>query len=116
MASGILMIGVWVSLFAFPATTDWWTRQDNAVLRWFVELRTDTLTSLAKVVAMLGSSWFVRFLRIGTLIGLMQAPAAKLARWMNAPGGQLARVVDARRKSLEEAGYLGTDDFGNYGG
>jgi len=40
----------------------------------------------------------------GTLIGLMQEPAAKLARLMNAPGTQLARVVDARRKSLEEAG------------
>ncbi len=40
----------------------------------------------------------------GTLVGLLLAPAAKLARLMKAPGGQLARVVDARRKSLEEAG------------
>ena len=40
----------------------------------------------------------------GTLVGLLQAPAAKLARLMKAPGGQLARVVDARCKSLEEAG------------
>lgn len=40
----------------------------------------------------------------GKLVGLIQAPAAKLARLMNEPGGQLARVVEARRKSLEEAG------------
>ena len=40
----------------------------------------------------------------GKLVGLILAPAAKLARLMNEPGGQLARVVDARRKSLEEAG------------
>ena len=40
----------------------------------------------------------------GMLVGLLQAPAAKLARLMNAPAGQLARVVEARRKSLEEAG------------
>jgi len=39
----------------------------------------------------------------GMLVGLIQAPAAKLARLMNAPAGQLARVVEARRKSLEEA-------------
>lgn len=39
----------------------------------------------------------------GMLIGLLQAPAAKLARLMNAPAAQLARVVEARRKSLEES-------------
>ncbi len=40
----------------------------------------------------------------GKLVGLIQAPAAQLARLMNAPAGQLARVVEARRKSLEEVG------------
>jgi len=38
----------------------------------------------------------------GMLVGLLQAPAAQLARLMIAPAGQLARVVEARRKSLEE--------------
>jgi large subunit ribosomal protein L10 len=40
----------------------------------------------------------------GTLVGLLQAPAAQLARLLAAPAGQLARVVEARRKALEEAG------------
>lgn len=40
----------------------------------------------------------------GQLIGLLQAPAAKIARVLAAPAGQLARVVEARRAKLEEAG------------
>jgi large subunit ribosomal protein L10 len=40
----------------------------------------------------------------GQLVGLLQAPAAKLARLMAAPGAQLARLMEARRKQLEEAG------------
>jgi large subunit ribosomal protein L10 len=32
----------------------------------------------------------------GTLIGLLQAPAAKIARILNEPGGMLARVLAAR--------------------
>lgn len=37
-----------------------------------------------------------------TLVGLLQAPAGKLARLMKEPGGQIARLVAARRDSLEE--------------
>lgn len=40
----------------------------------------------------------------GRLVGLLQAPAANLARILAAPGAQLARLVEARRKQLEEAG------------
>lgn len=40
----------------------------------------------------------------GKLVGLLQAPAANLARLLAAPGAQLARLVEARRKQLEEAG------------
>jgi len=40
----------------------------------------------------------------GKMVGLIQAPAAKLARLMNEPAAQLARVLEARHKSLEEAG------------
>jgi large subunit ribosomal protein L10 len=40
----------------------------------------------------------------GRLVGLLQAPAVKLARVLFAPGTQVARVVEARRKQLEEAG------------
>jgi large subunit ribosomal protein L10 len=35
----------------------------------------------------------------GKLIGLIQAPASKLARTLNAPGGQLARVFAAYGKT-----------------
>ena len=34
----------------------------------------------------------------GTLIGLLQAPASKLARLLNEPAAQLARVMEAKSK------------------
>lgn len=40
----------------------------------------------------------------GTLIGLLQAPAQKIAAVLAAPGTQVARVVEARRAQLEESG------------
>ena len=40
----------------------------------------------------------------GKLVGLLQAPATKLVRLLKEPGGQVARLVAARRTSLEEAG------------
>ena len=40
----------------------------------------------------------------GKLIGLLQAPAAQLARLLAAPGAQIARVVGAHQRQLEEAG------------
>ncbi len=38
------------------------------------------------------------------LVGLVQAPATKIARIAVAPAAQLARVVEARRGQLEESG------------
>lgn len=38
----------------------------------------------------------------GKIVGLIQAPATKLVRLLSEPGGQLARLVDARSKSLDE--------------
>ena len=38
------------------------------------------------------------------LIGLLQAPAQKIAAVLQAPATQLARVMDARRAQLEESG------------
>lgn len=38
------------------------------------------------------------------LVGLIQAPATKLVRLLKEPGAQLARLVDARSKSLDEGG------------
>jgi large subunit ribosomal protein L10 len=40
----------------------------------------------------------------GRLVGLLLAPAAKIARVVAAPAGQLARVVEARRARLAEGG------------
>jgi len=40
----------------------------------------------------------------GMLVGLLQAPATKLVRLLNEPGSQLARLVEARRNSIEGAG------------
>ncbi len=40
----------------------------------------------------------------GRIAGLLLAPAAKLVRVIAAPAGQLARLMDARRRSLEEGG------------
>lgn len=38
----------------------------------------------------------------GKIVGLIQAPATKLVRLLSEPGGQIARLVDARSKSLGE--------------
>ena len=38
------------------------------------------------------------------LVGLIQAPARKIAMVLNAPAGQLARVIEARRAAMEESG------------
>ncbi len=71
LLGGIAMLALWISLFAFPGTTDWWTDRDNSILGWFVDIRTSRLTSLADAVTVLGSSWFLRVLRIGTIIALI---------------------------------------------
>jgi large subunit ribosomal protein L10 len=40
----------------------------------------------------------------GMIVGLLQAPAGKLARLMTEPPGQLARIMSARETALGEAG------------
>ena len=71
LIAGLIMVAIWFSLFAVPATTNWWTRVDTDILRWFVDLRTNAMTSIARGIDVLGSEWFVRSLRIGTLLGLI---------------------------------------------
>lgn len=39
----------------------------------------------------------------GTLVGLLQAPATKVARTLQEPGGQVARVLNARSEQGEAA-------------
>ena len=38
----------------------------------------------------------------GKIVGLLQAPATQLARLLSEPGGQMARLVGARRDALSE--------------
>jgi len=71
LVAGLVMVAIWISLFAVPASTNWWTRVDTEILRWFVDLRTSAMTSAARAVHVLGSEWFVRVLRIGTLVALI---------------------------------------------
>jgi large subunit ribosomal protein L10 len=40
----------------------------------------------------------------GKIVGLLQAPAVKLARLMNEPAAKMARLVAARKTALEESG------------
>jgi hypothetical protein len=71
LLSGLAVFAVWFSLFIVPSSTDWWTRQDLKVLEWFVERRTTTWTSIAEAFNALTSEWFLRVLRIGTLVALI---------------------------------------------
>jgi len=71
LAAGVGVLLIWLSLFAVPSTTDWWTDRDVTVLKWMVGLRTELGTTIAKSLHWLGSEWVVRTLRIGTLVALM---------------------------------------------
>ncbi len=71
LTAGIAVFALWVSLFTFPATTDFWARWDNGLLERFVDIRSDGLTRVADAVAVLGHEWFLRVLRIGTLLALI---------------------------------------------
>jgi membrane-associated phospholipid phosphatase len=71
LVGGLAMVVLWITLFAFPESAGWWSDRDHSILEWFVDIRNDTLTSVADAVALLGSSWFVRVVRIGTLIALL---------------------------------------------
>ena len=85
---GVAMVALWISLFAFPETTDWWTDRDTSILEWFVDIRTSTRTSIADVVAVLGSSWFLRVLRIGTVLALIS-----VRRWRHFFAMVLAIII-----------------------
>ena len=79
---------VWLTLFAFPATTDWWTRFDHAVLNWFVDIRSDAATTVMKWLQFLGSLWLIRPIRWTTLIVL-----AVFRRWRAFFGVLLAFII-----------------------
>ena len=88
MAVGVLTVVVWLWLFVVPSSTQWWDRQDSKVLQWIVELRTDGLTAVAKALNALTTEWFIRGLRIGTLIALVF-----VKRWRHFFGFFLAVLI-----------------------
>ncbi|MCH7892849.1 MAG: phosphatase PAP2 family protein, partial [Gemmatimonadetes bacterium] len=68
----VATLALWISLFAFPGTTDWWTRLDHQVLNRFVDIRNTTLTNIMLVLHALGSAFFIRPIRwiaIAVLVG-----------------------------------------------
>jgi tRNA A-37 threonylcarbamoyl transferase component Bud32 len=98
LIAGLAVAVLWITLFAFPATTDWWSRFDHRILNWFVELRNDTLTEVMKVFHALGSLWFIRPLRWATILVL-----ALFRRWRALWGMAIAViVVDTLQRVLAE--------------
>jgi tRNA A-37 threonylcarbamoyl transferase component Bud32/membrane-associated phospholipid phosphatase len=68
---GVIILLIWLMLFVIPSSTQWWTEQDYKVLSWFVDRRTDALTSLSKGLNSITTEWFLRVLRLGTLFSLV---------------------------------------------
>ncbi|MDH3730237.1 MAG: hypothetical protein OES13_03770 [Acidimicrobiia bacterium] len=68
---GVSTLAVWISLFAIPGSAEWWQLRDNAVLSWFIDLRTNVATTISKAIHALGSVWTVRPLRWATLLILI---------------------------------------------
>ncbi|RLE16598.1 MAG: hypothetical protein DRJ28_01370 [Actinobacteria bacterium] len=96
--AGLVVGLLWTTLFAFPATTEWWGRFDHRILDWFVEIRNDTLTSVMKGLHALGSLWFYRPLRWAMILVL-----ALFRRWRPLAGVVVAFiVVDTVQRVLAE--------------
>lgn len=96
----VLLLGVlWVSLFVLPSTTAFWERVDTDVLEWFVARRTADATRVAEGLQVLGEDWFVRVLRIATLVAL-----AVVRRWRHFFAAFIAVLfVDGAVDLLREA-------------
>ena len=60
LIAGVGLLALWISLFAFPATTNWWTDVDHRILNWFVDVRSDAATNVMKSLQFLGSLWVIR--------------------------------------------------------
>ena len=71
LAVGLGSVLIWSVLFVVPGTGDWWGTRDNQVVRWFVDIRGPTLTSVMLGLHALGSAWFIRPLRWAAIIVLV---------------------------------------------
>jgi serine/threonine-protein kinase RIO1/membrane-associated phospholipid phosphatase len=68
--TGAAVVLIWVSLFAFPATTNWWTDIDLAVLERLIRFRSDALTDVAEALHALGSAFLIRPVRWAVVLVL----------------------------------------------
>ena len=99
LIAGLALAALWISLFAFPATTNFWASVDHAVLNWFVDVRSDPATTVMKWLQFLGSLWIIRPIRWVTLIVL-----AVFRRWRAFFGVLIAFiVVDTMQRVLSNA-------------
>ena len=101
---GGLVLVVWVMLFVIPSSTQWWTEQDYKIVSWFVDRRTETLTSLAKGLDASHPSRPVAGL--GVTLGVMAYSLIGHGKWrrvMLVASGALVVAVAAARV------YLGVD-------
>ncbi len=62
---------LWLTLFVWPATREWWTDRDLTVNSWFVDLRSGVLTDVMLAIHAIGSAWFFRPVRWAMLIALI---------------------------------------------
>ncbi len=84
----LTLIAVWVSLFAWPNTTEWWEARDQTVLDWFADLRRAGLTRVMEALHALGSVWVFRPLRWAMFVVLLVT-----RRWRHLLGVLVAFVV-----------------------
>jgi len=68
---GALTVLIWIWLFVSPASTQFWTDQDYRTLDWLIDRRTQLATGIAKALNLLTTEWFLRVLRLGSLLALV---------------------------------------------
>ena len=71
MFFGVVILLIWVWLFAVPASTEFWTIQDQKLQEWLVDRRTDFRTGVAETFNILTSGVFLRIVRVGVLLALV---------------------------------------------
>ena len=105
-ASGWIWLGIgastvilWLTLFAYPDTRNWWEARDLTVNNWFVDLRGSTATTFMKAVHALGSVWLFRPLRLAIIVVLIV-----FKRWRHVFGALIAfALVETVSTELAQA-------------
>jgi hypothetical protein len=96
---GLSTVVLWMTLFAYPETRNWWEARDLTINQWFVDLRNDSATTFMKAVHALGSAWFFRPLRFAIVIVLIV-----FKRWRHVFGALIVFVtVEIVATGLAEA-------------